>query len=146
MKIISRSCRCIKQKTVKWQNTKPWIKKTSNIEYIISISILLYVDNFAVPFENRNDVIKGLKTIENIMLKFGLTIHKVAGRKKSKTEAVFFPCNNIIKLDKKRATNIQLSKLKYQPSQELSPKKLLILSPKKINMTCIKMQKKQNFL
>ena len=57
-------------------------KKTSNIEYIISILILLYVDNATVPFKNRNGMIKGLKIIDNIMSKLELTIRKGADRKK----------------------------------------------------------------
>ena len=45
-----------------------------NIKYLINILILLYVDDASVNFENRNDMIKGLKNIDIIMSKFGLTI------------------------------------------------------------------------
>ena len=46
-------------------------------------------------------MIKGIEIIDNIMSKFGLTTHKGAGEKKSKTEAVFFPYNDTIKTWKK---------------------------------------------
>ena len=68
-----------KTKNGKMAKHKVKDENSSNIECIISILILLYVDDAAVPFENRNNMIKGIKIIDNIMSKFGLTIHKGAG-------------------------------------------------------------------
>ena len=99
--IILQSLKCIKQRMGKWENTKPIMKKIPNIKYIINILILLYVNDAAVPFENRNNMIKGLEIIDRIVSKFSFLIHKGAGEKNQKRKH-FFWCNETIKNWKKR--------------------------------------------
>jgi len=54
--------------------------------------MLLYVDDDAVPFTSRADMILGTKIIERKISRFGLVVHSGTKNKTSKTEFVFFPC------------------------------------------------------
>ena len=51
----------------------------------------LYVDDGAMLFDNRNDLIEGTRLIMNHFARFGLEMHIGRGEKKSKTECVLFP-------------------------------------------------------
>ena len=66
------------------------LKKT-NFNEKTQIPALLFMDDGALPFNSRDDLINGAIICINIMAKFGLTIHTGKGSKSSKTEAVFFP-------------------------------------------------------
>ena len=63
-------------------------RKTLTIDEIF---ILLYVDDGALLFETREEVILGSNIILNQMKRMGLKMHIGLKKKESKTEAVFFP-------------------------------------------------------
>ena len=68
---------------------KPSKKTKFNMK--TQVPALLFIDDDALPFSSRNDLINGAIICINIMAKFGLTIYTGRGSKVSKTEAVFFP-------------------------------------------------------
>jgi hypothetical protein len=51
----------------------------------------LYVNDGAMLFDSRNDLIEGTKLIMDQFAQFGLEMHVGRGDKKSKTECVLFP-------------------------------------------------------
>ena len=61
---------------------------------------VLYLDDGVFPFEYRLQLESGLSLIHNHFVKFGLEIHMSRGRKKSKTECIFFPSPGFFKQDK----------------------------------------------
>ena len=52
---------------------------------------VLYVDDGAFPFENREQMTKGVHLISDHFKRFGPEMHIGRGKKMSKTECVFFP-------------------------------------------------------
>ena len=70
----------------------------------INIFILLFMDDGSLPFESREDAIKGTKLCITIMEKFGLTVHTGNKNKRSKTEALFIP--STITLQRWRHTHL----------------------------------------
>ena len=65
--------------------------KKVNFNLKTQVPALLFMDDGALPFNSRDDLINGAIICINTMAKFGLTIHTGKGAKISKTEAVFFP-------------------------------------------------------
>ena len=58
---------------------------------LIALFCVLYVDDGAFMFENRNQLTRGLTLIYQHFTRFGIEMHMGKGRKASKTECVFFP-------------------------------------------------------
>ena len=56
-----------------------------------------YIDDRAMPYTTRTDMIRGTKISIDIFSKFGLTVHVGTKEKKSKTESVFFPSTITLK-------------------------------------------------
>ena len=49
------------------------------------------MDDGAFPFENREQLTRGISLIYSHFTRFGLEMHVVKGEKVSKTECIFFP-------------------------------------------------------
>jgi len=64
----------------------------------IIINMLTYVDDGAMIFDTRNNLIRGSSIACRIMAKWGLTVYVGYDRKKSKTETMFIPSTIILKL------------------------------------------------
>ena len=58
---------------------------------IAKLLALLYVDNGAMIYSSRKDMIDGTKIAISTFAKFGLIVHFSTKKKASKTESVFFP-------------------------------------------------------
>ena len=57
---------------------------------LLELFNVLYIDNGALPFEDQDQITKGVKLIYEHFKKFGLEMHIGRGAKPSKTECVFF--------------------------------------------------------
>ena len=58
---------------------------------LLALFCVLYVDDSAFTFEDRDQITRGLNLIYQHFTMFGLEMHIVKGKKASKTECVFFP-------------------------------------------------------
>ena len=58
---------------------------------LLTLFCVLYVDDYAFPFEDRLQLKLGLSLIHNHFFKFGIDMHIGRGNKASKTECIFFP-------------------------------------------------------
>ena len=67
--------------------------KKKNFEQgtLIALFCVLYVDDGAFTFEDRDQLTRGLNLIYQHFTEFGLEMHIGMGKKASKTECVFFP-------------------------------------------------------
>jgi len=66
-------------------------KKTDTLITAADLFLLLYVDDGAVCFTSRQDMIRGVSILEKQMTRLGLVMHAGREGKKSKTEFMFFP-------------------------------------------------------
>ena len=66
-------------------------KKTFEQVTLLALFCVLYVDDGAFPFEDRDQLTRGLSFIYSHFTRFGLEMHVGRGKKDSKTECVFFP-------------------------------------------------------
>ena len=66
------------------------VPKTFSYGTLIEIFNVLYADNGAFPFEDRDQLSKGVQFISEKFKIFGPVIHIERGAKPSKTECVFF--------------------------------------------------------
>ena len=57
----------------------------------LALFCVLYVDDCAFTFEERDQLTRGLNLIYHHFTRFGLEIHVGKGKKSPKTECVFFP-------------------------------------------------------
>ena len=58
---------------------------------LLALFCILYIDNGAFTFEDRDQLTRGLNLIYQHFTRFGLEMHVGKGEKASKTECVFFP-------------------------------------------------------
>ena len=58
---------------------------------LLALFCVLYVDDGAFTFEDRDQLTRGLNLIYQHFTRFGLEMHIGKGKKASKTECVFFP-------------------------------------------------------
>ena len=67
--------------------------KKKNFEQgtLLALFCVLYVDDGAFTFEDRDQLTRGLNLIYQHFTRFGLEMHIGKGKKSSKTECVFFP-------------------------------------------------------
>ena len=72
---------------------------------LTTILILLYIDDGAIPFASRRDVILGMKLCINVFRRFGLVVHTGTKEKDSKTKAVFFPGTSTIQRWRRNGPN-----------------------------------------
>ena len=66
-------------------------KKSFEQGTMLALFCILYVDDGAFTFEDRNQLTRGLTLIYHHFTRFGLEMHVGKGKKASKTECVFFP-------------------------------------------------------
>ena len=66
-------------------------KKTFEQATLLALFFVLYVDDGAFPFEDREQLTHGLSLIYSHFTRFGLEMHVGRENKASKTECVFFP-------------------------------------------------------
>ena len=59
--------------------------------FVLKLTHLLYVDDGAFAFANRQDLIKASELIYRLFEKFGLLMHIGRGETESKTKAMYFP-------------------------------------------------------
>ena len=64
--------------------------KTFSEGTLLNLFKILYVDDGAFPFEDRDQLTKGVQLIYEHFKRFGLEMHIGKGAKSSKTECVFF--------------------------------------------------------
>ena len=69
------------------------VHKKNNFEQgtLLALFCVLYVDDGAFTFEDRNQLTRGLHLIYQHFTSFGLEMHTGKGKKSPKTECVFFP-------------------------------------------------------
>ena len=67
--------------------------KKNNFEQgtLFALFCVLYVDDRAFTFEDRDQLTRGINLIYQHFTRFGLEMHIGKGKKASKTECVFFP-------------------------------------------------------
>ena len=73
--------------------------QTSSEGTLLELFNVLYVDNGASQFEDRDQLAKGVQLIYDHFKQFGLEMHIGKGTKSSKTECVFFPLPIFFKLN-----------------------------------------------
>ena len=61
------------------------------------INMFTYIDNGAILFNSRQELINRCRIIYKVILKWGLTMHIGYDRKKSKTKVMFFPSTRKLK-------------------------------------------------
>ena len=68
-------------------------QKKKNFEQgtILALFCVIYVDDGAFTFEDRDQLTRGLKLIYQHFTRFGLEMHVGKGKKDSKTDCVFLP-------------------------------------------------------
>ena len=57
---------------------------------VLALFCVLYVDDGSFPFENCEQLTRGISLIYSHFTRFGLEMHVVKGEKVSKTECIFF--------------------------------------------------------
>ena len=69
------------------------VHKKKNFEQgtLLALFCVLYVDDGAFTFEDRDQLTRGLNLIYQYFTRFGLEMHIGKGKKTYKTEFVFFP-------------------------------------------------------
>ena len=65
---------------------------------ILALFCVLYVDDGAFAFEDRDQLTRSLNLIYQHFTRFGLKIHIEKGKKASKTECIFFPPPGFLRL------------------------------------------------
>ena len=66
-------------------------KKTFEQGTLLVLFCVLYVENGVFPFDDRDQLTRGLSLVYSHFIRFFLEMHVERGKKASKTECAFFP-------------------------------------------------------
>ena len=88
-----------------------WVLHLHNMQYIKKminkiINMLIYVNDRAVIFNSRRELIARCRIMCKAMAKQGLTAHIRYNGKKSKIELIFFPSTSKLKMQRKSTLEI----------------------------------------